>query len=192
MTDEHVIPPPSKLGDIGVELVRLERMTAAELTALYNVEFGRSPRSRHRLWLLRALAFRIQERRLGGLSGAARKRLGELMAEIDIPSAGLTSAPRMPIRSKSVSDRQRPNTETSNRASSPSGHGAGIDRHPLHPGTVITKVWRDRDLRLIVRDDLTFELDGVVHRSLSAAAKAVTGQHWNGWVFWFGRGRSNA
>jgi hypothetical protein len=51
------------------------------------------------------------------------------------------------------------------------------------PGTVITRRWRGRDLELHVLDD-GFEIDGVVHRTLSAAAKAVTGAHWNGKLFW--------
>jgi hypothetical protein len=51
------------------------------------------------------------------------------------------------------------------------------------PGTVITRRWRGRDLELRVLDD-GFEVDGVVHRTLSAAAKAVTGAHWSGHLFW--------
>src|SRR5262245_56941937 len=51
------------------------------------------------------------------------------------------------------------------------------------PGTVITRRWRGRDLELCVLD-AGFELDGVVHRTLSAAAKSVTGAHWSGHLFW--------
>lgn len=50
-------------------------------------------------------------------------------------------------------------------------------------GTVITRTWRGRDLRLVVLED-GFELDGVRYGSLSEAARAVTGAHWNGKLFW--------
>jgi hypothetical protein len=50
-------------------------------------------------------------------------------------------------------------------------------------GTVITRRWRGRDLEMRVLED-GFELDGLVHKTLSAAAKAVTGAHWNGKLFW--------
>ena len=48
---------------------------------------------------------------------------------------------------------------------------------------MIARQWRGRVLRLTVLDD-GFELDGVVHKSLSAAAQAVTGAKWNGPLFW--------
>jgi Protein of unknown function (DUF2924) len=189
-TNEREGPTTVGLSEIATELARLERMTAAELCARYIEDFGKPPRTRHRLWLLRAVAFRAQERRLGGLSGAARRRLDELMAEIEIPAAPAGArVPRFaPLANKepaartaspAISEtRPRSNTSTSGRAE-PS----------LRPGTVITKTWHGRELRLVVQDDGTFELDGVVHRSLTAAAKAATGQHWNGRLFWLGRGR---
>jgi len=51
------------------------------------------------------------------------------------------------------------------------------------PGTTLIRKWRGRDLELRVLED-GFQLDGVAHRTLSAAAKAVTGAHWNGKLFW--------
>ena len=51
------------------------------------------------------------------------------------------------------------------------------------PGTTLVRNWRGKDLDLRVLED-GFELDGVVNRTLSAAAKAVTGAHWNGKLFW--------
>ena len=51
------------------------------------------------------------------------------------------------------------------------------------PGTTLVRNWRGKDLGLRVLED-GFEFDGVVHKTLSAAAKAVTGAHWNGKLFW--------
>ncbi len=50
------------------------------------------------------------------------------------------------------------------------------------PGTVITRTYRGRELRLLVLSD-GFELDGVHYRSLSEAARAATGSRWNGRLF---------
>jgi hypothetical protein len=51
------------------------------------------------------------------------------------------------------------------------------------PGTVITRSYRGRELRLLVLDE-GYELDGVHYGSLTEAARAVTGSHWGGPLFW--------
>ena len=58
-------------------------------------------------------------------------------------------------------------------------------RDPRLPsiGAVLTRQYRSRELRLLVLDD-GFELDGVHYRSLSEAARAITGSRWNGRLFW--------
>ena len=49
-------------------------------------------------------------------------------------------------------------------------------------GTVISRTWKGREIRAVVVEG-GFEYDGVVYKSLSAVAKAVTGSHWNGRLF---------
>ena len=51
------------------------------------------------------------------------------------------------------------------------------------PGSTIVRECRGRTLRLNVLDD-GFELDGSHYDSLSEAARAATGAHWNGRLFW--------
>ncbi len=51
------------------------------------------------------------------------------------------------------------------------------------PGTVITRQYRGRELRLLVLDD-GYELDGIRYASLTEAARAATGAHWNGKLYW--------
>ena len=53
----------------------------------------------------------------------------------------------------------------------------------LSPGTVLTRDWHGRQLRLAVTD-AGFVYDGVPYASLSAAAFAATQQRWNGRLFW--------
>lgn len=171
VSDRHTANSP----DFERELAGLERMTSIELAARYVEAFGKPPRSRHRVWLLRQVGSRLQERRLGGLSGVARRRLDELMSEIRLPGE-----PSAPSTTRAIGAPRVARSEETAPARAP---------RALRPGAVIAKRWRDRELRLTVLDDGRFELDGVVHRSLSAAAFAVTGTKWNGNVFWRGRVR---
>lgn len=50
-------------------------------------------------------------------------------------------------------------------------------------GTVLTRMWRGREVVAVVRDDGTVECDGEIYTSLSAAASGVTGTKWNGRLF---------
>jgi hypothetical protein len=55
------------------------------------------------------------------------------------------------------------------------------DRLPV-PGTVLVRQHRGKQVRVTVLDH-GFECEGLVYRSLSAVARAVTGCHWNGYHF---------
>jgi hypothetical protein len=50
------------------------------------------------------------------------------------------------------------------------------------PGAVLTREYRGRTIAVTVLDE-GFECEGTVYRSLTAVAKAVTGSHWNGYLF---------
>jgi len=142
------------------EIARLRRMSVAELVPEYERLHGKPPRVKHKAWLWRRCAWKLQEQRLGGLSAVAKKRLDELIAEIDLPLD------------------LEPGTVT----------GVLRRRHALDLplGQTIVRRWHGRDLRLTAVED-GFEVDGVIHASLSAAAKAVTGAKWNGRLFWLGK-----
>ncbi|HEX5011115.1 MAG TPA: DUF2924 domain-containing protein [Planctomycetota bacterium] len=60
---------------------------------------------------------------------------------------------------------------------------------PLRPGVVLTRVWHGVEHRVTVLDD-GYAWNGRPYRSLSAVAKAITGQHWSGALFFGLRGRS--
>ena len=59
--------------------------------------------------------------------------------------------------------------------------GARDPRLP-RPGAEIVRRYRGLELKVLVLDD-GFEWNGLPYRSLSAVAKAITGQHWNGRLF---------
>ncbi len=50
------------------------------------------------------------------------------------------------------------------------------------PGTLLTRQYKSRTINVRVLPD-GFDYEGEVYRSLSAVAKAVTGAHWNGYLF---------
>ena len=144
---------------VAEEIQELRRMTVPELVAKYEELHGKPPRSKNRSWLWKRCAWRLQEQRFGGLSSTAKKRLEELIAEIDLPIAhrGKTVAGPLP------------------RSSRP-----GLPA----VGTILTRQWRGNEVRVTVVED-GVEHEGVVYRSLSAVAKAITGSHCSG-PAWFG------
>ena len=151
------------------EINRLRQMTVAELQAAWQRLYGEECRSRNKDFLYRRLAWRVQELAYGSLSDAARTRIAELapagFVRARVPAAA-NVAPIGPAQGE---------VETS----------APPRRDPRLPstGTVISRTYRGRELRLLVLDG-GFELDGTVYGSLSEAAKAATGSHWNGRLFW--------
>jgi hypothetical protein len=139
------------------ELARLEKLPSAELVAEYRRLFGEEPRCRHRVWLFRNCAWRVQELAYGGLSQAAQGRLAQLMAEVRIPG----------IDGPALAAPVRPPDPTA---------------PPV--GTVLEREWRGQRIR-VTATAAGYDLDGRTFRSLSAIAQHVTGTKWNGRA-WFG------
>jgi hypothetical protein len=129
----------------------------AELAERYKEVFGKDPRVKHREHLQRKIAWQIQAERFGGLSETAQRRLDEIIADLDLP---------FDKGKKSVSAALR------------------RIRKPNEPavGTVLVRKWKGAEIRVQVQDN-GYEWDGIVYRSLSAVAKAITGSHWNGRLF---------
>jgi len=149
---------------IAEEIAELRAMAVPELVNRYEAVFGKPPRVKHREWLWRRIAWKLQEQRFGGLSTVALRRLDELIAELDLPLHG---------------DR------TLRGRISPAGK-------PGDPkiGTTLTRQWRTIEVRA-TRVEGGWEYDGVVHRSLSAVVRAATGSHASG-PAWFGLRRKEA
>jgi len=148
------------------EIQALQRMTVGQLRVEWERLYGEPTRSRNRTYLWRRLAWRIQELQLGGLCDAAKSRI-------------LSLAPATFVRS------QIPPGFEDGRTATPPSPGPTTRRDPRlpAPGSTIVREYRGQTLRLKVLDD-GFELDGVHYDSLSEAARVVTGQRWNGPLFW--------
>ncbi len=156
----------------------LGRMTIPQLRAKYLEVFGEPSRSGNRDFLFKRVAWRVQSLAEGGLSERARRRAEGLARDSDIR----TTLPRSPAAGPEAAART-----VTRRV--PTAH----DRLPI-PGTVLTRKYRGKQVEVTVLP-AGFEHDGQTYRSLSAVAKAVTGSHWNGHLF-FGlttlkRGKAN-
>lgn len=145
------------------ELAALERMTAAELRDKYAAVFGEPAASGNRAWLARRVGWRMQALAEGDLSDRARTRAAELARDADLR----LSAPK-----------ERP--EPAGTAASPIA--AVLDPRLPGVGTVITRRYKGAEVRVKVAAD-GFEYAGDRYASLSAVAKAVTGTHTNGFLF---------
>jgi hypothetical protein len=79
---------------VSEEIAVLRTLAVPELVTRYLAVFGKPPRVKHREWLWRRIAWKIQEQRFGGLSVVAKRRLDELICELEIPLAGVRRAKR--------------------------------------------------------------------------------------------------
>jgi hypothetical protein len=133
-----------------------------ELRECYARVFGESTRAGHRDWLIKRIAWRWQMLAEGDLSERARRRAETLAHDADLrlspPRAKRDATPRLPAAQRS-SDPRLP----------PAGH-------------VLVRFYKGQTLevRVLVRG---FEFQGKTYLSLSAVAKAITGSHCNGYLF---------
>lgn len=79
------------------ELAALEQMTVSQLQQQYADVFGESVRSRHKQYLIRRIAWRLQANAEGGLSERALRRAEELANVADVrvtpPRGGISASP---------------------------------------------------------------------------------------------------
>ncbi|MCK6458006.1 MAG: DUF2924 domain-containing protein [Phycisphaerae bacterium] len=155
--------------DMKKELAALEQMTVGRLQERYVEVFGEPVRSRHRQYLIRRIAWRLQANAEGGLTVRALRRAAELAHEANVrvtpPKRAATAAPA----------RQAPAADAVRVAVS-------TDPRLPPPGAAITRNYKGRMLSVTVLPD-GFEYEGQRYRSLSAVAKAITGSHMNGFRF---------
>lgn len=149
------------------ELAALERMTVGQLQQRYADVFGEIVRSRHKQYLIRRIAWRLQANAEGGLSERALRRAEELADVADVrvtpPRCGISVNAAAPVT----------------RADAPT--------RPTDPrlppvGAAITRKYKGRTLAVTVLAD-GFEYAGERYPSLTAVAKAITGSHMNGFRF---------
>ena len=147
--------------NIDQEIAALKRLSLARLRERYVELFGEAARSDNRAWLVRRLAWRIQERAFGGLSERAARRAAELADDADLRVV----PPRV------TSDAPVPTPPT-----------MSTDRRLPQVGAILTRAYKGRAYEVKVLAE-GFEWCGQRYGSLSAVAKAITGSHCNGFAF---------
>ena len=105
-------------------------------------------------FLWRRIAYRMQEKELGGLSPDAEAKLDALSSSLNPPSKSQLPREGAPARGRRI---------------------------PAI-GNVIQRDYKGKSVEVKVID-CGFEFQGRPFKSLSAIAKEVTGSHWNGYAF---------
>lgn len=149
------------------ETVALQRMTAKQLNQKYAEVFGETTNTKNRVWLFRRIAWRLQALAEGDLSERAQARAAELACDADIRM----NPPTLKIPAPSATGQTRTKDV----------RFEADDRLPP-PGSVLTRKYKGDDIQVKVLP-AGFEYAGEVYGSLSAVAKAVTGNHCNGFLF---------
>jgi hypothetical protein len=150
--------------NIDDEVASLQEMTTGELRERYAEVFGEEPRSRHKVYLIRKIAWRLQANAEGDLSERARRRATELAVDAEVR----TTPPRGGGRHSTLGPTRKAVVAT--------------DPRLPDPGTAITRKYKGKVLEVRVTRE-GFEFDGERYKSLSAVAKAISGSHCNGFRF---------
>ena len=164
-TDDHAF---------AARIARIGQMPPRELREAYRHTFGRETTSGNRAWLVRAISNRLRE-----IEESHQRAAGAAMAQAVAKDLGCeqvfahylqTLPPVVPLRRPPEAVIELP--------------PASSARDPRIPptGTVLVRHFGDRDYRVTVTDE-GFMLGRHRYRSLSAVAKAITGKHWNGFLF---------
>jgi len=151
--------------NVAKELAALEAMRVAELQVRYAQVFGEETRVGSKTLLVKRIIWGLQAATEGDLSERARKRAAELAQDTDLRL--------LPPRQKQLA----PTSVQKN------GKANGMAEAPLPlPGTILTRWYKGKTLTVqVLRHG--FEYDGQVYKSLSAVAKAITGSHTSGHLF---------
>jgi len=137
------------------QIATLHRLTGPQLKERWRELYGAEPPGYNRTFLVKRLAYRLQELTHGGLSEAAHAKMRGILRD-----AGLTEDGLSPGKGR-LAKRSR-------------------DRPII--GTRLVRMWRDSRHEVTVIQG-GCEYQGRRYRSLSAIAKAITGTHWNGRAF---------
>jgi hypothetical protein len=147
------------------EVAALRRLSVGQLRQRFAELFGEATHASNRTWLVKRIAWRLQALAEGDLSERARRRAAELARDADLrlnppPSKATTTA----TPSESISA------------------PAPIDQRLPPPGTILTRPYKGQLVQVQVLTE-GFAYAGRVYASLSAVAKAITGSHCNGFLF---------
>jgi len=143
------------------QIADLQNLSHADLQQLWRTLHGKEPPAFNRPFLIKRLAYRIQELAYGGLSSNALGLMDKVLEDRGYDGNG--------------GDCGRSHAEQRRKEGLPT------------PGTRFVREWRGRIYEVIATPN-GFEYDGKPFRSLTAISQLITGTHCNGRVF-FGMNR---
>jgi hypothetical protein len=144
--------------DVQQKLASLPHLRVNDLRSMYAEVFGEPTKANNRDWLAKRLAWRLQAQSLGGLSDRAKQRARELANEAD-----LRTTPPPALQETTTPDQPRD------------------PRLPV-PGTILKRNYKGTEHHVEVLA-AGFIWNGTTYATLTAVAKALTGQHMNGFAF---------
>ena len=136
------------------QVTALRRMPLEALRQRWRSLFGTDAPSYSAEHMVRRLAYRLQELHYGGLAEQSQRRLEQVAKEEETLGAG-----------------NRRKAQRKRKANAPA------------PGTRLVREWHGQRHEVTVCHDGTFEYAGQRYRTLSAVAKAISGQHCSGLRF---------
>jgi len=153
--------------NLAQELARLPRLGVADLRRRYAELFGETTRTGNKAWLVKRLAWRLQALAEGDLSERARRRAAELANDADLRLSRPWTTPTIPGTATGRGSARLPSK--------------WHDRLPP-AGTLLTRSYKGTTVQVRVLEH-GFLYEGTIYPSLSAVAKAVTGSHCSGYLF---------
>jgi len=150
---------------IEAQISALESMTPKQLRERYREVWGEESRSGNKRFLIKRIAWKIQANAEGDLPERVRKKALAIARDSDIRTTAPRNLPGISPESQTVT---RPVRMTAS--------------HGLTPGTQLERVYKRKTEIVTVLED-GFAYAGKRYKSLSAAAKAITGTHVSGNAF---------
>ena len=137
------------------QITGLQGLSVPDLKQRWRDLFGTEAPAYNRAFLIKRLAYRLQELTHGGLSATTQAKMKDVLRGAGLTEDGLTP-----------------------------GTGRSAKRSPNRPilGTRLVRTWRE-DRHEVTVVEGGYEYQGRRYRSLSAIAQAITGTHWNGRAF---------
>jgi hypothetical protein len=157
--------------NLAQDIATLPTLSVRQLRQRYAEIFGETTNAGHKGWLVKRIAWRIQALAEGDLSERARQRARELANDANLR---LTPPKPKPTPTSLEFPAGQP------QAAQPAP--VAPDRRLPPPGGIIQRLYKGQQLQVTVLHS-GFAYQGQVFASLSAVAKAITGSHCNGFLF---------
>ncbi|MCY2975415.1 MAG: DUF2924 domain-containing protein [Planctomycetota bacterium] len=137
--------------DVEREVAALERMTVGQLRERFGEVFGEQTNARHKQWLIKRIAWKMQANIEGDISERARRRAAELSKDVDMR----TSAPK-----------QRVAVATPSNGTATATIQMDADERLPPSGTTLVRPYKGQSIQVRVLSN-GFEFEGTIYKSLT-------------------------